>query len=224
MARQIIRDLSRAFTLIELLIVVAIIAILAAIAVPNFLQAQTRAKVTRVKADMRSLATAIESYAVDHNDYPIRRNLSNPSIRPQVPEVPERLTQMSVLTSPIAYISALPLDVFETNLPQDQSQIDYFDPIQTAWLINSRFSAFDPRRVKEDETPYILVSVGPDTYLGPVILIYGWPTPANEPLTVMGSVFINYDPTNGTRSIGNIYGGQLGVEQTAPYLTEAFGF
>jgi prepilin-type N-terminal cleavage/methylation domain-containing protein len=55
------------FTLIELLIVVAIIAILAAIAVPNFLEAQTRSKVSRVKTDMRSLATAIEAYAVDNN-------------------------------------------------------------------------------------------------------------------------------------------------------------
>src|SRR5690242_2638558 len=58
------------FTLIELLIVVAIIAILAAIAVPNFLEAQTRSKVSRVKADERSIATAIESYAVDTNHYP----------------------------------------------------------------------------------------------------------------------------------------------------------
>ncbi len=58
------------FTLIELLIVVAIIAILAAIAVPNFLEAQVRAKVSRAKSDQRSLATSIEAYYVDWNAYP----------------------------------------------------------------------------------------------------------------------------------------------------------
>ncbi|MCC5875483.1 MAG: prepilin-type N-terminal cleavage/methylation domain-containing protein, partial [Candidatus Sumerlaeia bacterium] len=59
------------FTLIELLIVVAIIAILAAIAVPNFLEAQVRAKVSRVQADQRTIATALESYHVDNNKYPM---------------------------------------------------------------------------------------------------------------------------------------------------------
>src|SRR5437773_12166494 len=63
-----------AFTLIELLIVVAIIAILAAIAVPNFLEAQTRAKVSRVKSDLRSYATAVESYTVDNNKVPREHN------------------------------------------------------------------------------------------------------------------------------------------------------
>jgi len=58
------------FTLIELLIVVAIIAILAAIAVPNFLDAQVRAKVSRVRADQRSVSVALEAYYVDNNTYP----------------------------------------------------------------------------------------------------------------------------------------------------------
>src|SRR6266852_3354462 len=58
------------FTLIELLIVIAIIGILAAIAIPNLLSAVQRGRQKRTMGDMRSLATAIEAYAVDNNNYP----------------------------------------------------------------------------------------------------------------------------------------------------------
>ncbi len=58
------------FTLIELLIVVAIIGIIAAIAIPNLLNAIDRGKQKRTMADIRSIGTAVEAYAVDVNFYP----------------------------------------------------------------------------------------------------------------------------------------------------------
>jgi len=57
-------------TLIELLIVVAIIAILAAIAVPNFLEAQIRAKTSRSLGDLATTAAALEHYYCDYTAYP----------------------------------------------------------------------------------------------------------------------------------------------------------
>lgn len=53
------------FTLIELMVVIVIIGILVAIALPNFIGAQDRAKVSSVKSNMHTLQTIVETYAVD---------------------------------------------------------------------------------------------------------------------------------------------------------------
>lgn len=102
----------KGFTLIELLIVVAIIAILAAIAVPNFLEAQTRSKVSRVKADQRSLSVAIESYKIDWNYYPSACPSEEwPGYEPSGPGREGRQGQ-GLLTAPTAYITSVPHDPF----------------------------------------------------------------------------------------------------------------
>ena len=67
---------SKGFTLIELLIVVAIIGIIAAIAIPNLLNAIDRGKQKRTMADLRSIGTAVESYAVDNNVYPVAATIA----------------------------------------------------------------------------------------------------------------------------------------------------
>src|SRR5205085_7657497 len=55
------------FTLVEIMIVVAIIALLAAIAVPNFLRARKRSQATRILEDLRIIDSAIDQYAIETN-------------------------------------------------------------------------------------------------------------------------------------------------------------
>jgi len=55
------------FTLVEIMIVVAIIALLAAIAVPNFLRARKRSQATRILEDLRLLDSANDQYAIENN-------------------------------------------------------------------------------------------------------------------------------------------------------------
>lgn len=106
----------KGFTLIELLIVVAIIGILAAIAVPNFMNAQIRAKISRAVSDMRNLETALEMYRVDFNIYP---PWTKPRAQPTGDNIHPNEIRFYRLTTPISYIATIPSDPF-VNF-QDQS-------------------------------------------------------------------------------------------------------
>ena len=69
------------FTLVEIMIVVAIIALLASIAVPNFLRARKRSQATRILEDLRLLDSATDQYAIETNKisgmHPVFADLKN---------------------------------------------------------------------------------------------------------------------------------------------------
>jgi len=136
-------NIPRAFTLIELLIVVAIIAILAAIAVPNFLEAQTRAKVSRVKADMRSMATGVETYALDYNMIPYQNQQSTAVSTSNDPD--DRVFER--VTSPIAYLNSAASfkTPFRTTLRTDGNLLDSDGPIPAARMEASQIYAYCAR-------------------------------------------------------------------------------
>lgn len=96
--------MSKAFTLIELLIVVAIIGILSAIAVPNFLNAQIRAKISRAETDLRTIATAITMYRLDNGPPPYDIFPGHPWVVPY-----------SMLTTPVSYMNTILPDIFQAD-------------------------------------------------------------------------------------------------------------
>jgi len=191
---------SKGFTLIELLIVVAIIGILAAIAIPNFLQAQVRAKAAKAKAELATLATALETYHIDHNQYPFDGgNCTNSLDRPYW-YVPWDIT------TPIEYIT--------NNNLVDPFRESYY--ASGAWLYERyRYQNVDDTWGRKygicaggaPSTYYdnmiclvghwCLHSLGPNRYYGPTAP--GMPNDCGYPAHPMV-----YDPTNGTVSDGNI--------------------
>jgi prepilin-type N-terminal cleavage/methylation domain-containing protein len=208
----------RAFTLIELLIVVAIIAILAAIAVPNFLEAQVRSKVSRVKSDMRTLDTALNAYFTDYNHFPLdvhgwvgNRFLPVPADLLKYYMVYHVLTP---LTTPVAYITSVGfLDPFtpgrDPNAPFTWAKIYSFQYYESSNPVNWAQGLTHQEDVRSPGA--ILVSMGPDRALsqGEVAFIPG------RTLNYLGKAFI-YDPTNGTASDGDIVRG-VGAYSGGPF-------
>ena len=170
------------FTLIELLIVVTIIGILAAIAVPNFLNAQMRARIARTLADQKAVATVLEQYNLDWNtyvedhDYPTEPN--------------ER--GFFRLTTPMPYLSALPVDVFASALTRNFSE-------QNSSFEFGSGNATSPGK-QWPATAYLIISPGPDIHEQ---------VQGNDEFP-HGVTMYSYDPSNGLKSTGDIIllGGQ----------------
>lgn len=79
------KSLQKGFTLIELMIVIAIIAILAAILIPNFLHARAESQTAACEGNEKQIATALEEYAVDNaGQYPIAGTVNGAAFMPLV--------------------------------------------------------------------------------------------------------------------------------------------
>lgn len=211
------RRFLQAFTLIELLIVVAIIAILAAIAVPNFLEAQVRSKVSRAKADMRTCATALEAYYVDANHYPYDGYYVSSQVAMQFNYWHLPIT----LSTPISYITNVNLEdpfrgkELDTSSPywHWQWKCLRYTNIRATW--GTEWTAYSGRTTNSASLPALLaefggwrmVSAGPDRTFGP----NGWPGISTlPPYTYPASALpLPYDATNGTISDGDIIRSQV---------------
>ena len=194
----------RAFTLIELLIVIAIIAVLALIAVPNFLEAQIRAQVTRVINDQRVLAQALESYRSDHGSLPYPLAPSGDGY-----DLAGRLTP---LATPIRYLSGEMEDPFHGRYDNGAVLIDLKGrPGAQAYCYGRGDRSGIRGTLDLGEQYFMLVSAGPDRvlnqlhYYPPAHGMSGAGCPVCDPALASVLSITVYDPTNGVVSEGDIY-------------------
>jgi prepilin-type N-terminal cleavage/methylation domain-containing protein len=113
------RNRQQGFTYIEISITALLIGMLAAIAIPNFTEAQARAKVGRSLSDQTTLKVALDTYRLENRMYPL-------NAQPGVASSADLLT----LTTPVAYLGHLPTDPF--SLPTKPEGFRYFNALQVA--------------------------------------------------------------------------------------------
>ena len=184
------------FTLIELLIVVAIIAILAAIAVPNFLEAQTRSKVARAKADMRTIRTALESYAVDFNKYP---DHATDTWHPSLLDIP-------MLTTPVAYLATFPSEAFPRKPDDLYKDPNFFGDGRYYRYYNTKRWEITFPELSRQGLKWYLMSNGPDLDND----VHDDDGVIAEHF-LAGRNYMHYDSTNGSRSSGDIINNNMKI-------------
>ena len=218
-----------AFTLIELLIVIAIIAILALIAVPNFLEAQVRAKVSRCYADMRTIATATEAYTVDWGRPPIGNKEADPGEGANPPpswgQFGRTMRAYIQMTTPVAYLSTVPKDYFNDKMKRVGSSGSYgnedwfrFETASTNYLNTSTAMPDIVLECRARGVSWWIFSLGPTQQWAPPSGSYwSWAALAGRRDTATSARYkgFYYDATNGTMSWGRIVRSNLGQEPTA---------
>ena len=169
------------FTLIELLIVIAIILILIAIALPNFLEAQIRAKVAKAKGEIRSFGIGLEAYYLDFKTYPAESE-ADPKGRNR--------NEMGLfwLTTPIKYMGTVPQDPFAEQ--STEGGLHYYE---TGGIEGSL-----GRKCLNCLETWAIFTRGPDLQENEL-------SSRAPHFEFYGDSADSYSPTNGTKSFGDIF-------------------